>query len=428
MARKTEMVKKIATTRKFRPLLPENMEDYMQIYLNAYPAGKDLSDECYEKYYTRNLESMKDFDHVNFYGLFEEEKLVAQAKLIDFDVNLFGQMRKATGLMALGVHPLEKKKGAAKEMVHGFEEYTVKSGASLAMLLPFRVDFYREMGYGCGTKIEEYHIQTEYLPKGTTENVRFVSRDDSDKMLECHKKFVQKYHGACYKFEEEVRDFKDDDEGRWLGYYEGEELKGYAIFDFENVSETNYTLNQMVVRELVYLNQEAISQLLAAIRLQSDLAQSVVITTGEGDFHHILISAQHVDGYYMDFGFMKTNVSGIGTMYKIVDIEGFIKDTAHRSFVNIPLKVGFKLWDELEHKEKKFAINFKDGKYSYEQFCECDVYVEMKLSDFSALMMGSAEFSALYRLGAIKVDRPQMVKTLDTLFHVEQKPFTNTDY
>lgn len=413
------------------------MDQYMPIYLNAYPAGKDLSDECHDKYLKRNLESMTDFDHVNFYGLFEGHKLIAQAKLIDFDVNLFGKMKKAAGLMALGVHPLEKKKGAAKEMVEGFEKYTVKSGASLAMLLPFRVDFYRNMGYGCGTKIDEYHIDTDYLPKGETDKVRFVPREDIDKMLDCHKEFVRGYHGACYKFEEEVRDFKDDDEGRWLGCYEGEKLKGYAIFDFQNVSETNYTLNQMVVRELVYLDGEALGQLLSAIRLQSDLAQTVVIRSGEGDFHHILQSPQHVDGYYIDFGFMKTNVSAVGTMYKIVDIEGFIKDTAHREFVNIPLKAGFKIWDELAHEEKKFAIKFEGGKYSYEKWDEGSqkaddghyhAIVEMKLSDFSALMMGSAEFAPLVRMGAAKIDHEERVKDLDALFHVEQKPFTNTDY
>ncbi|MCQ2551498.1 MAG: GNAT family N-acetyltransferase [Clostridia bacterium] len=410
-------------TRQFRKLNPEDMKQYMEIYLNAYPAGKDLSGECYDKYYDRNLKSMKDFDHVTFYGLFEGDKLIAQAKFIDFDVNLFGKMRKAKGLMALGVHPLEKKKGAAKDMVLAFEEET----DYLAMLLPFRVDFYRDMGYGCGTKIDEYHILTEYLPDVDTEGVKFIPRENFNEMLECHREFVRNYHGACYKFEEEVRDFKADEEGRWLGYYEDGKLLGYAIFDFENVSDTNYTLNQMVIRELVYLNQQALGKLLSAIRLQSDLAQSVVIRTGEMDFHHLLKSPQHVDGYYIDFGFMKTNVSAIGTMYKIVDIEKFVEETSHRRFVNIPLKVSFNIYDELKHEEKKFTLKFKDGSYSYSKE-EGQVQVNMNLSDFSALMMGSAEFSALERMGVLKVDKPEYIRDLDSLFHVEQKPFTNTDY
>ena len=138
------------TKRNIRRLVPEDMPAYMEIYLNAYPAGKDLSDECYDKYYARNLQSMTEFDHVNFYGLFEDGKLIATMKLIDFDMNLFGEMRKATGLMALGVHPLHKRKGAARDMVKFFEDYTVESGAAVSMMLPFRMDFYKKLGYGCG--------------------------------------------------------------------------------------------------------------------------------------------------------------------------------------------------------------------------------------------------------------------------------------
>ena len=51
------------------------MAAYMQIYLYAYPAGKDLSEECYEKYYNRNLQSMTEFEHVNFYGMFEDDAM-----------------------------------------------------------------------------------------------------------------------------------------------------------------------------------------------------------------------------------------------------------------------------------------------------------------------------------------------------------------
>ena len=112
--------------REIRRLTPADMPAYMEIYLNAYPAGKDLSEDCYQKYYDRNLQSMEEFEHVNFFGMFEDGKIIATMKLIDFDINLFGEMRKATGLMALGVQHLHKRKGAARAMVRFFEEYTVK--------------------------------------------------------------------------------------------------------------------------------------------------------------------------------------------------------------------------------------------------------------------------------------------------------------
>ena len=44
--------------RTIRRLMPDDMDTYVDIYLNAYPAGKDISKECYDKYYNRNMQSL----------------------------------------------------------------------------------------------------------------------------------------------------------------------------------------------------------------------------------------------------------------------------------------------------------------------------------------------------------------------------------
>ena len=140
--------------REIKPITPQHIEDYLTIYLNAYPAFKDIGDAGREKYRPKILHSMENDKNIHFYGLFEEDSLIATMKLIDFSVNIFGKMQAATGLMALAVHPLHRKKGAALEMVRFFEDYALRCGNSTAMLLPFRMDFYRKMGYGYGSKLE----------------------------------------------------------------------------------------------------------------------------------------------------------------------------------------------------------------------------------------------------------------------------------
>jgi len=65
------------------------------------------------------MESLKEYKHVNFFGMYEDDVLVSTMKLIDFDMNFFGEMRRATGLMALGVHPLHKKKGMRVDTLCG---------------------------------------------------------------------------------------------------------------------------------------------------------------------------------------------------------------------------------------------------------------------------------------------------------------------
>lgn len=416
------------TNRMIRKLTPADLPGYMEIYLNAYPAGKDLSEECYDKYAARHAQSMEEFDHVNYYGLFEGDMMAAAMKIIDFDMNLYGRMRKATGLMALGVHPLHKKKGLAREMVQFFENYTKESGATVALLLPFRMDFYRKLGYGCGTKMDEYHIPTLQLPKGDTSKLKYMSTDDIDKVLACYSSFVRKNHGYLMKFEEEIRDMRGDDEVRRIGYFDGEELKGYAAFTFVNTSDCNYTLNLMDVKELIYDDAEVLSALLAGLRMQADLAQSVIIRTGEPDFYHLLESPQDVSGNYMDFGFLQTNVSAVGTMYKVVDIKGFIDDAGDRIFPPVDFSAKFEVYDELAHKTESFVMAFEGGRWFYEPKGDAYTVIKCNLSDFSSLLMGSAEFGGLARLGVIETNNPGRTRLLDYLLHAEQKPFTNTDY
>ena len=93
-------------------------------------------------------------------------------------------MQHSVGLMSLAVHPMHRKKGAALDMVRFFEEYTKETKAAAAMLLPFRIDFYRNMGYGYGSRLDEYRIPTVNLPTFKDIScIKFLNSDDTAQML-----------------------------------------------------------------------------------------------------------------------------------------------------------------------------------------------------------------------------------------------------
>ncbi len=419
---------------EIKQISPEYIEDYLTIYLNAYPAYKNIGDEGRNKYRPRILHSMKNDKNIHFYGLFEDGKLIAQMKLIDFSINIFGKMQKSVGLMALGVHPMHKKKGAAKEMVKFFEKYTFETGAIVAMLLPFRMDFYRKMGYGYGSKMEEYSLPTINLPQSSKEEfskIQFIgsSQEDTSMLLNCYSNFVKQNHGMLEKFEDEIRDYQDDSDTRRVGYFENEKLMGYVTYNPICESQVNYTVNKMEVTELVYLNQNALHALLGYLRNQSDLAQKTIIRTGEPDFYHILPSAQNTSGNYIDYGFLETNISAVGTMYKIVDPATFIQTTDYRKFIPANITVHFIYTNEFEHKKEELSVEFTiDGKWKTVTNKNANVTLECTLADLSSLFMGSAGFASLVRLGAIKINNSAYIDILDLLFHTSQKPWTNTDY
>lgn len=304
------------------------------------------------------------------------------------------------------------------------------------MLLPFRIDFYRKMGYGYGSKLEEYRIPTVNLPEcRDTSMIEFLGSDDLPRILECQAAFASRNHGMLLKFEDEIRDMASDSDSRRIGYVQDGKLRGYMIYEFVCESDVNYTLNRIEVKEFAYEDGKVLQTLLGFLRNQSDLARTVVIRTGEEDFYHILPSAQDTSGNYIDFGFLQTNIGAIGTMYKIVDLEGFITASSHRKFIPVNLSTGFDYYDELAHSEKTFNIAFEtdeSGKtarwHVIPKDAPCDARVKCNLADLSALLMGSCRLASLLRLGGAEISDDAYADMLDSLLCCKQKPWTNTDY
>lgn len=423
--------------REVRLIGPEYIEEYLTIYLNAYPAFKSIGEEGREAKRQVVIPSMEKDQHIHFYGLFEGETLIAVMKLIDFSMNTFGEMKPAVGLMSLAVHPLHKKKGAALDMVRFFERYTIDSGALVSLLLPFNMQFYRRMGYGYGTKLDEYRLPTRHLPACSKEELttmKILGEEDFADLLACHSACARKNHGMLEKFEDEIRDMKADTESRRIGYFKDGHLQGYVSFCFVCDSDVNYTMNRMEVSEIVCTDSHVFRCLLGFLRLQADLAQTVVIRTGEEDFYHLLTDAQDISGNYINFGFLQTNVSAVGTMYKIPDIEQFITATDYRSFPADELTLAFICQDELRHCEKTVAVGFERtaGQESRWKLLpsgtKTDVTIYCKLSDLSSLLLGSCHLASLVRLGSVKLSSPEYLDRLERLFHCRQKPWTNTDY
>lgn len=419
--------------REIRPLAEADLEAYLDIYLNSYPAYKQLDAECREHYREKHRLELREDRQVKTVGLFEDGVLIATMKLILFSMNYFGKMQPACGLMALEVHPLHKKQGTALEMVRYFEDYARENGALLTLLLPFRIGFYRKMGYGFAGKLYEYHLPTTSLPAPDREarkHLRLMQPEDFDEALACHRRFAARNHGMVEKHEEEIRGARGDIQVRRIGYYSsGGTLLGYAAYRFESASETNYTQNRISVEELVYENGAVLRALLGALRLQEDLAQTVVLRTGEEDFHHLLNDPQDVSRRYIDFGFLQTNVSAVGTMFKLVDSRRFVEKTAYRRFPVGTLNAEFRYYDEMRHREESVRIRFAEGRWAVaEDGAAADVTVTCGQGDLASLFMGSCELAGMLRLGAVSVSDEARAQELSRLLHCSQKPWLNSDY
>ena len=414
--------------REIRPVGPDYLEEYLEIYLNAYPAFKSLDKECRQSYREKFMLDMTTDKEVEFVGMFEGDKLIAQMKLVNFKLNLYGQIQPAVGLMSLAVHPLYKKQGVALAMVRYYEDYA-QSRSDVAILLPFNMAFYRKMGYGLGAKMDEYHMQTAQLPKYLDLSaLRLLTMDDLDEVLACHEAFARSNHGMLIKFEEEIREMRGDFSTFRTGYYDDGKLVGYVAYRMVDVSETNYTLNELVVDELIYRDSTVLKTLLGFLRNQGDLAQTIVLRSGEEDFYHLLDDAADLCGNYIPFGYLQTNVSAIGNMYKVLDPAGFVEHTDYRTFPGIDLNARFCYHDEMADTDETLNIAFRDGKWSNAPDVDPDITITCRMSDLSSLLMNCGRLGSFVRLGVMSVDCIDRLADLDLLLYSSQKPFSNSDF
>ncbi len=419
--------------REFREVGPAQIDEYMYIYLNAYPAFKSLDEDCWARYRAKVLRDMDLDERTKFYGGFEDGRMASIMKLIDFDINLYGKMQKATGVMSLAVHPAEKKKGWALDSVRYSERYARERGSLVNMFLPFSMGFYRGMGYGLGSRMDEYHLPTLNLPRcKDLSHIRMMTLSELDRILACHTRFAEKTHGMLTKFEEEVRILRGDTAVLFAGWEEEGELRGYVMYRYEDAHADNYTITRISVEDLVYDSGEVLRALLGFLRNQADLAQTILIRTGEPEFYQLLDDPRDVCDHYINYGYLQTNVSAVGNMYKVLDPDVFVNALRYRRFPKADLAVCFEYEDEMEHRQDKLVLRFVpegDGsRWEASKDGDAEVKICCRKADLPSLLMNSCRLASMLRLGAMQISDPAYGKTLDDLLYYSQQPFSNCDF
>lgn len=415
--------------REIRRLYEEHIDDYADIAFNAYPSFKDFSKEAMASYKETVRDIMKNDPIVTFYGMFEGDKLVAVMRLFDFEMNVYGKMMTVSGLGFLGVHLMHKKEKVAKAMVDFYEEVYRERNINFGLLLPFRPDFYKKMGYGHGAKMNQYRIPAERIPAyfGKSD-CRYVKEEDFGKLLDCHARVTRRTHGMIMKFGDEIRDLYTDEFNRIIGSYdENGNINGYMVFKFQNGKAGNYTINNIYMRELTYETPEVLRKLLGFLRKQEDQVKLVIFNTEDENFYYLFDNPLNDSLNYIPYGYLETNTQAVGIMYKIFNVKEVFSQCSHRNYNNVTLSVRLIMVDEY-NKENEVIVKFENGiAASTEDSCY-DVTLKTTIAEFSPLFLGCTSVKGLYNLGLLEVDDIKYLDELDRAFYTSQKPVCYTDF
>lgn len=414
---------------EIRPISLEDIQDVVNITAMAYPGSNLLSPENGKRFEARVRETLENDQTASFHGLFRDGRLIGVMKWYDFSMNVRGSMMLTGGIGSVAVDLLHKKEKAAKAMLQGFLATYRERGISLVSLYPFRVDFYRKMGFGAGTKVHQYQILPASLPFTAKDKVVYLGQGDREQILACYQRIVRQTHGMIKKTEHELKAFLEQPEQIAVGCKRDGRITGYLVFQFRRSHEQNRLQNDIVVKEFLYEDREAMAQLLSFLHSQADQVHRIELTTADDDFHLLLADPGNGTNRLLPSVYHESHVSGVGLMYRVIDVPGFFHQLSEQRFGRESCLLRLNIRDSfLPENEGSWLVDFREGHPHLVENGQADVELTMDISDFSSLAMGAVSLRKLHMYGLAEVDEEKAVPVLDRLFAATEKPRSTTPF
>jgi len=403
-----------------------------QICTNAYPLlGSSATGE--ETLIKRKREDSS----TDFYGLYRNEKLCGSMLLHDFKMNMLGTTRvNMGGIGFVAVDFLHKKEKICKSMLEFFIDHNLSKGVNMTALYSFRPDFYKKMGFGFGSKKSTYKINPSCFPKSDSKKgVTFLIKEDKDELNACFNRVLEKSNGLIEKTELLLNKIFDDQSTRIVGVKdETGKVSGYMAFAFTKAIQDNYFLEDMAIYELIYEDSCTLNKLFGFINSQSDQINRVKIITDD-EFFHFNFGDPRNDTKNFEMLIHETETSGVGIMYRVIDVKGIFKELQNHRFNNVTDKkiiVELEICDSfLPQNQGITRLKFhRDGFVSVLEKElndeNVDVKISMDISDFSSMLMGSVDFRTLIKFGLATISDESYTPGVNNLFRAESKPICTT--
>jgi predicted acetyltransferase len=413
---------------EIRVLAPGDFEPLAHVFADAYPGFKITTEEERKRFAERALKLHEEEPTAEFHGLFRDGELQGIMCFYDFSMNLLQAQIPVGGVGQVAVGLLHKKEHVAKEMMGYFLRHYRNHGAPLAALYPFRPDFYRKMGFGYGTKMNQYRIKPADFPKGSSKaRARILTEDDRDAVVACYNRFVSQTHGMMDKSEREVKRMFAAPRHRIVGCEIDGEIQAYIVFTFEEGE--SFILNDIQVQELIYENAEALSELSTFLHSQADQIRHVILNTQDEYFHYLLLDPRNSSDRLIPDVYHETNAQGVGLMYRVIDVPRIFDLLRERNFGEQTCTLKLTVVDSfVPDNDGSTTLRFENGRVQRVHNGVHDVEIRLDIAEFSSMLVGCVDFYSLVRYGLADISDPAYVEAVNRIFAVERKPICTTSF
>jgi predicted acetyltransferase len=403
-----------------RPLVEADLPAFTLIVANAYPGMKLNAAEERQRWSERVWQAQQDSPTLKLYGAFQGDTLVGGMRLSDFRANILGQRLAVGGVGLVAVDLLHKKEYVAKHLIEYFIDHYHRRGTALTMLYPFRPDFYKQMGFGYGTKLCQYRVAPAAFPRASKAHLRPLTAADAARLHACYSREVERTHGM---FERPLRAFErmfDEQALRVIGYEEAGELRGYLTFTFQPARSDNWLSNDLVIQELIYETPAALTEIATYLHTQADQINRVIVNTHDDTLHHLLRDPRNDSGNLVHV-YHESNTQGVGLMYRIIDVPRlFAQLSAHR-FSAESLVLELVVNDSFfPTNNRRTLVRFTHGVAEVQKGSVPDVTMTLDVAEFSSMIMGAVTCTDLYRYGLVTMsnDNSVTIWSLDSCIRI----------
>jgi predicted acetyltransferase len=399
---------------------------FTDIVGNAYPGFSIETEEQKRRFFENSMKVQKENPFVTFYGVFEEDRMLGGMRFHDFKMNLLSTKINVGGIGLIAVDLLYKKEKVAKTIVTNFIEHYKNLGVSMVMLYPFRPDFYKKMGFGFGTSMNQYRVKPSHLPKGNSKsNIRYTTEDDAGKLLDCYNRIYEKTNGLIEKHEREFAALFSNPKSKVVAYYKDNEIKGYMIYEFK-LSEKTF-INDIVVNQLLFENTESLMELMTFLNSQSDQIRHIIFNIQDEDFRFLLENPANDSDNIFTPVYHECSIQGTGLMYRVINIRGIINELAGHNFNNENCRLKITANDNfIIDNDGSIIVEFINGFASISTSEEYNVEISLDIADFSSLITCSVTFNSLYKYGRASISDENYLKRVNNIFASVEKPICLT--
>ena len=397
-----------------------------RLLADAYPVLAIDSPEALARHTVR-IDEMAGEAQTRWVVAEDGSDVIAAMRLHDFTMNVRGRDALVGGVGSVAVARTHKRRGLARTLVRAYLDRYRAQGAPFAALHPFRLDFYRRLGFGYGTPVHRYSFTPAAIHAAPARAlVRALGPGDVDAFLACSERVRRATHGQIAKLAGPARAALEHPAHAWVGAERDGVLRGYAQTDVILGSKGTHNRNALVVRELGVEDADAQAALLGYLHGQRDAFARIVIESQDSAL--FLAAADPRDGcdrYVSPPAAHRVAETGLGIMYRLVD--------AAAAFATLPpSEPRFVLRVELADAwygdtAGTWTLAFERDGVRAAQGAP-DASLRIGSGDCASLVLGALTLGDLLRYGLAEVDPPSAATRVAQLFAIERPPQTVTRF